>query len=48
MHLHGHTFQLRGRRIEGAHKDTGTAGPMEAVVVAEFEADSPRQGAALS
>lgn len=44
MHLHGHTFQLRGRRLDGARKDTVIVRPMEAVV-AEFDADNPGQWA---
>ena len=42
MHLHGHTFQLRGRRLDGPRKDTVVVRPME-TVVAEFDADNPGQ-----
>ena len=42
MHLHGHTFQLRGRRLDGARKDTVIVRPME-MVTAEFDAANPGQ-----
>ena len=44
MHLHGHTFQLRRRRLEGPRKDTLIVRPME-TVVAEFDANNLGQWA---
>jgi multicopper oxidase len=43
-HLHGHTFQLRGRRLDGARKDTVIVRPME-MVTGEFDAANPGQWA---
>jgi FtsP/CotA-like multicopper oxidase with cupredoxin domain len=42
MHLHGHTFQVRGRNSPGARKDTVIVLPGEALEV-DFDADNPGQ-----
>jgi multicopper oxidase len=42
MHVHGHTFQLRGRGGTGPRKDTTAVLPMSEVV-ADLDADNPGQ-----
>lgn len=43
MHVHGHTFALRGdQRPDGARKDTVNVLPMQTVTV-DFDADNPGQ-----
>ena len=42
MHLHGHTFQVRGQDGPGARKDTAIVLPNETLEV-EFDADNPGQ-----
>ncbi|WP_308284386.1 multicopper oxidase family protein [Pseudonocardia oceani] len=42
MHLHGHTFQVRGATGPGPRKDTVTVLPGQAVEV-DFDADNPGQ-----
>ncbi|HEY9558755.1 MAG TPA: multicopper oxidase domain-containing protein, partial [Acidimicrobiales bacterium] len=40
MHLHGHTFQVRGTSDPGPRKDTVIVRPGE-TIEADFEADNP-------
>jgi len=42
MHLHGHTFQVRGQGGAGPRKDTVLVLPMQTVEV-DFDADNPGQ-----
>ena len=42
MHLHGHTFQVRGQGGSGPRKDTVLVLPMQTVEV-DFDADNPGQ-----
>lgn len=42
MHLHGHTFQVRGQHAPGPRKDTVLVLPRRTVEV-DFDADNPGQ-----